>query len=69
MSLPARKSDLTNHLSRVAPGPFHSPDLPTAGSNTEEFKDGTHYNRSAVDLGERPSSGGVYAPNPIVAQN
>ena len=72
MNLSARKSDVKNHLSRrvvrhlISPNPIG---LPSDTSATEEPLTGNDPSNHlpSVDLGERPSSDGVYpqGSNPV----
>jgi hypothetical protein len=73
MSFAARKSDVRSHLSRPVKRHYLSPDSTNLSENMvaveEENGDRLNTSISNVDPGQRPSSGGVYAPNTARAQH
>jgi hypothetical protein len=70
MSLAARKSDVRGHLSRPVKRHYLSPDSTNQSEKMFALEEANRDTSiSGVDLGERPSSAGVYAPNTVAGQH
>jgi hypothetical protein len=73
MSFPARNSDVRNHLSRPVKRHYLSPDSINLSEKMVAVEEGNgdslNTSISNVDSEQRPSSGGVYAPNTVTAQH
>jgi hypothetical protein len=70
MSLSARRSDVRSHLSRPVKRHYLSPDSTNPSEEMVALEDGNgDTSIPDVDLGERPSSAGVYAPNTVGGQH
>ena len=73
MSFAARQSDVKSHLSRPVKRHYLSPDSTNLFEKMVAVEEGNgdslNTSISNVDAGQRPSSGGVYAPNPVTAQH